>query len=234
MFANAEREPSPLPPASPVVRSIKPMPNRAVYHAPTPPVFDIDAESVADNSDVDGDYVPEPEPEPVVPLARSSAPKKRRRSSAAEPLAQEVAPKRVKIATGRRVAPPPRNMQVTDAEMIATIQQRLAGTAVGSPNDACPACQKSFGDRMPDLKRHMRTHIAKHIDCNDCGACGQTFSRRDARARHIKNNAACRLELLRQEEQGEQEDYMLQDLAAPRAQAPREKRSQQKKDRASH
>lgn len=210
------------------MRNTKRMPVRAVYHMPTPLVFDVDAESVADNSDADADYVPEPEPEPVVPLARSTAPKKRRRSSAAALPVQAVAPKRVKTATGRRNAPPARNKQV-EGEMITIIQRRLTCTAANAPEGGCPACPKSFGERMPDLKRHMKTHIARYLDGNDCGGCGQTFSRRDARARHIKNNAACRLAIQQLEEQDVQDDYVLQDMPAPRAKAPREKKSQQQK-----
>jgi hypothetical protein len=113
-----------------------------------------------------------------------------------------------------RVSPPARN-KPSPSSLVPVIQKALKdGEACDELRNICPVCRyEQENRRMPDFRRHMETHLPKgRFWCSGVpievahqyripagakpfwfqgeeriGGCGKSFSRRDARKRHLDN-----------------------------------------------
>lgn len=113
-----------------------------------------------------------------------------------------------------RVSPPARN-KPSPSSLVPVIQKALKdGEACDELRNICPVCRYvQENRRMPDFRRHMETHLPKgRFWCSGVpvevahqyripagakpfwfqgkervGGCGKSFSRRDARKRHLDN-----------------------------------------------
>ena len=122
----------------------------SVTHAASPSAQNSDADGESDGED-DDEYVPFVE----------TNPRKRGRSSI--PVRRNVSPspsshhnrRSVKRA---RVSPPSRNKQAS-SEASAAIREAVSAVSCHQMNFICPECGwKQTNRRMPDFKRHMKTH----------------------------------------------------------------------------
>ncbi|THV03867.1 hypothetical protein K435DRAFT_962208 [Dendrothele bispora CBS 962.96] len=141
-------------------------PSRTVYKrsATSPPRIILDEEDDDHSEDTDDEYKPSPKLHP----------RKRQRISSDRP--SKVSTKKRKVSTKKRkarsskgtgVARLSRNRQSKDPELADYLEDM---TALEDLDFKCPVCPwEQLNERLPDLQRHLRTHLRPHDDDIDKG-----------------------------------------------------------------
>ncbi|RDB17846.1 hypothetical protein Hypma_000776 [Hypsizygus marmoreus] len=146
---SVSRSPSAVPPTS-SRRPTKDQSHSSLFSAPDP---DYDPVSESDGDATDDEYVPSPPLNPLKRRRNSSVSSKHQSHTSTSPRASPAAYER-RPTKKPRVPPPSRNEQASSMEAIR------AALASPNPDFICPFCGwKQMNQRVPDYKRHVRTHI---------------------------------------------------------------------------